>query len=1351
MPLATDLKRVMLIGSGPIVIGQAAEFDYAGTQACRALKALGLTVILVNPNPATIMTDTAIANHIYIEPLTLEVLKRIIRREKPDGLLSTMGGQSGLTLSMQLAREGFLEAEGVRLLGARLDTIDKAEDRLLFKETMQAIGQPSIASAVVTEVEDALDFAGKIGYPVIVRPAFTLGGSGGGIAPDAEALRETARSGIETSPIGQILVERCVAGWKEIEFEVVRDADGNAIAVCSMENLDPVGVHTGDSIVIAPAVTLADREYQMLRTAALNIIHALKVEGGCNVQFALNPESFEYAVIEVNPRVSRSSALASKATGYPIAKVAAQIAVGLRLGEIKNAVTGKTSAFFEPALDYVVVKFPKWPFDKFVYGRRTLGTQMKATGEVMAIAQTFEEALMKAIRGAEIAMDTPRSAKFAHLTEAEILAGVGQATDERLFLLYEALARGVSIEKLHEITMVDEWFLAKLKHLCDIESALAEGLDDERYMRAKRAGFPDGAIRRISGQEIPHPAKIGYKMVDTCAAEFKAETPYFYASRDAENEAAEFIAERASGKKRVIVFGSGPIRIGQGIEFDYASVHCVWTLKQQGYEVAMVNNNPETVSTDFDTADRLYFEPLTPEDVAGVIETEMPYGVVVAFGGQTAIKLTKHLDAMGVHILGTSADAIDAAEDRERFDEVMNALHIKRPEGAGVYTLDEALATAERLGYPVLVRPSYVLGGQNMIIAFEPEEITRYMEIILAGGIDSPILIDKYLMGTEVEVDAVCDGEDILIPGIMEHVERAGVHSGDSIAVYPAWNLTGPVTQRLIDCTRTLALALSTRGLINIQYVIYENEVYVIEANPRASRTIPYISKVTGLPVVDIATRAMLGEKLRDMGYGTGLYRQSVFSAVKVPVFSFEKLADVDTHLGPEMKSTGEVLGIGRVMEEAIYKGLLAAGYKMATEGGVLITVRDRDKAEVVPIARQFRELGFALYATQGTYEALTRAGIEARAVGKLHEGHQDIWELMDSGRLQYLISTSSKGLLPQRDSVRLRRRAVERSIACLTSLDTAAALVRAIAGDYSQKNVELLDISKLPARRRKLKFVKMRTGDNDYIYFDCFDQAIESPESLSVLLSSRRKSVGGDGLVLIEPTDVADAAMRMYNADGSEGEVSGNAMRCVAKYLYESGRVRKERMRILSGAGVKSLRLYVRDGEVYSVEVSMGLPDFRSRSVPMRNVSPEAAKAGEVVDEPYAIGGASFRITCLSMGNPHCVIFVDDVDAVDVAKYGPILEHAPIFPKRANISFAQMRSPTLIRLRVWERGIGETRSCGTAACATAAAAVRLGFSPKDRDIQINLPGGQIIIHLTESDLKMTGDAQRDFEGVIEV
>ena len=1351
MPLATDLKRVMLIGSGPIVIGQAAEFDYAGTQACRALKALGLTVILVNPNPATIMTDTAIADHIYIEPLTIEVLKRIILKEKPDGLLSTMGGQSGLTLSMQLAREGFLDEMGVRLLGARLDTIDKAEDRLLFKQTMQEIGQPSIASAVVTDVDAALAFAETIGYPVIVRPAFTLGGSGGGITNDPAALRETARNGIEASPIGQILVERCVAGWKEIEFEVVRDADGNAICVCSMENFDPVGVHTGDSIVIAPAVTLADREYQMLRTAALDIIHALKVEGGCNVQFALNPESFEYAVIEVNPRVSRSSALASKATGYLIAKVAAQIAVGLRLGEIKNAVTKKTSAFFEPALDYVVVKFPKWPFDKFVYGRRTLGTQMKATGEVMAIAQTFEEALMKAIRGVEISMDTPRSPKFAALSEDEIVATAGQATDERLFLVYEGIARGISIQKLHEVTLIDEWFLSKLKALYEIEAALENGFDEELYRAAKRAGYPDAAIERISGQKVKVPAVIGYKMVDTCAAEFEAETPYFYASRDEENEAAEFIARRGSDKKRVIVFGSGPIRIGQGIEFDYASVHCVWTLKQQGYEVAMVNNNPETVSTDFDTADRLYFEPLTPEDVAGVIATEKPYGVVVAFGGQTAIKLTKCLDRMGVHILGTSADSIDAAENRERFDDVMNRLGLKRPDGTGVYTLPDALAAAERLGYPVLVRPSYVLGGQNMIIAFEPEEIVRYMNIILAGGIDSPILIDKYLMGTEVEVDAVCDGEDILIPGIMEHVERAGVHSGDSIAVYPAWNLTGPVTQRLIDCTRKLALALGTRGLINIQYVIYENEVYVIEANPRASRTIPYISKVTGLNVVDIATRAMLGEKLKDMGCGTGLYRQSVFAAVKVPVFSFEKLADVDTHLGPEMKSTGEVLGIGRVMEEAIYKGLLGAGYKMANKGGVLITVRDRDKAEVVPIARQFAELGFTLYATSGTYYALARAGIEANAVGKLHEGHDDIWELLDSGRLQYLISTSSKGLLPQRDSVRLRRRAVERSIACLTSLDTAAALVRAIASDYSEKNVELLDIAKLPARREKLRFVKMRTGDNDYIYFDCFDQVIESPESLSVLLSSRRKSIGGDGLVLIDPSDVADAAMRMYNADGSQGEVSGNAMRCVAKYLYESGRVQREQMRILSGAGVKNLRLYIRDGEVYSVEVGMGRPDFATGAVPMLSVTPEAAAAGEVVDQPYSIGGGSFRITCLSMGNPHCVIFVEDVDAVDVGRFGPILERAPIFPRRGNISFAQVESPTRIRLRVWERGIGETRSCGTAACATAAAAVRLGHAPMDRDIQINLPGGQIIIHLTETDLTMTGDAQRDFEGVIEI
>ena len=1344
MPLRKDLKRVLIIGSGPIVIGQAAEFDYAGTQACKALKQAGLEVVLVNPNPATIMTDNAIADSIYIEPLSVDVLKRIIQKEKPDGLLSTLGGQSGLTLSMQLAREGFLKQMGVELLGASLETIDKAEDRLLFKQTMESIGQPCIPSDVVHDVDSALAFAKQIGYPVIVRPAFTMGGSGGGIAKNEEELHEIARTGLDASPIRQILVEKSVAGWKEIEFEVMRDSHNNVIAICSMENIDPVGVHTGDSIVVAPALTLADKEYQMLRSAALKIISTLKVNGGCNVQFALDPESFEYAVIEVNPRVSRSSALASKATGYPIAKVAAQIAVGFTLDEIQNQVTGKTCAFFEPTIDYIVVKFPKWPFDKFVYAKRILGTQMKATGEVMAIGSTFEAALLKAVRGAEISLDTLNLPLLKELTDEEVLWRLDPATDERLFVLYEALLRGFSVEEIHRRTMVDEWFLEKLKNIARMEKRLSEGLDDELYLEAKKMGFTDKAIERISGQKVEHPRHASYKMVDTCAAEFDATTPYFYASFDEENEAAEFIQNRNSKKPRVVVFGSGPIRIGQGIEFDYACVHCVWTLKDLGYEVIMVNNNPETVSTDFDTADRLYFEPLTPEDVSHVLATEKPMGVVVAFGGQTAIKLTKYLKETGVPILGTSADSIDAAEDRERFDEILNRLGIRRPKGHTVLTKEQAFAAAKDLGYPVLLRPSYVLGGQNMIIAFSDEDVDQYMDIILSHEIENPILIDKYMMGLEAEVDAICDGKDVLIPGIMAHVERAGVHSGDSIAAYPA-RLNGRITERLIECTRTLALALETKGLINIQYVVYNNEVYVIEANPRASRTIPYISKVTGVPVVELATRAMLGERLADMGYGTGLYRRSIYSAYKVPVFSFEKLTDVDTHLGPEMKSTGEVLGIGRTPEEAMYKGLVAAGYKLQHSGGVLLTVRDTDKPEIADVARGFAELGFKLYASEGTAQVLERVGLSVTTVRKLHEGFDDIVDLLDNGKVQYVVSTSSRGRLPQRDSVKLRRKAVERSIACLTSIDTANALIEAIRSGYTLKNIELIDINKLKTKRDKLRFVKMRASGNDYIYFDCFDQQIESPEALSVWLSSRRRSIGGDGIVLMFPSETVDARMRMFNADGSEGEVSGNALRCVAKYLYESGRVPKTEMDLETGGGVKHLSLYLQDGQVYSVCVSMGHPRFEP------NVIPVNLKGKEIIDRDVTIGGQAYRISCVSMGNPHCVIFVDDVEAVDLEKVGPMIENCDLFPRRANVSFACVRDPYTIRMRVWERGIGETMACGTGACAVVATAVKKGLCPFGQEISVRLPGGELVIRWDENGIFKTGDAVKDFEGVIEV
>ncbi len=1067
MPLRNDIKKVLVIGSGPIVIGQAAEFDYAGTQACRALKQEGLEVVLINSNPATIMTDKAMADKIYIEPLTLDVVKRVIEIEKPDSVLSTLGGQTGLTLSMQLAEEGFLDSHNVKLLGADPLTIHKAEDRQAFKDTMEKIGEPCIPSKVVETIEDAVDFAKVIDYPVIVRPAFTLGGTGGGIANNEEELRDIAKNGLRLSPITQILVEKCISGWKEIEFEVIRDRKGNVITVCSMENFDPVGIHTGDSIVIAPAVTLTDREYQMLRTAAINIISELKVEGGCNCQFALHPESFEYAVIEVNPRVSRSSALASKATGYPIAKVATRIAIGYTLDEIINQVTGKTYACFEPALDYVVIKFPKWAFDKFVYAKRTLGTQMKATGEVMAIGTSFEQAMMKAVRSIELGIDSMNLKKLESLSTEELLEKLKTVDDERSFQVYEALKRGITVEKLHEMTMIDEWFLNKLMNLVNLERWLADGeLTVEKYETAKRYGYLDTTIERMSGQKCPERKRAVFKMVDTCAGEFKAETPYFYSTYDSENEAEQFIERTNTGKKKIIVFGSGPIRIGQGIEFDYCSVHCVWSLKEAGYEAIICNNNPETVSTDFDTGDRLYFDPLTKEDVESIIETEKPYGVVVQFGGQTAIKLTRHLADMGVNILGTSADSIDAAEDRERFDELLEKCGIPRPEGFTVMTTEEAVEVADKLGYPVLLRPSYVLGGQNMIIAHSEKDVIEYMGIITRTMIENPVLIDKYMMGTEVEVDAICDGKDFLIPGIMEHIERAGVHSGDSISVYPAQTLSKRVRETIIEYTKKLALELNVIGLVNIQYVVYNNEVYVIEVNPRSSRTVPYISKVTGIPMVDIATKLMLGETLAEQGYGTGLYPEGEYIAVKVPVFSFEKLHDVDTMLGPEMKSTGECLGIAKTFEDALLKGLTAAGYDLKIEGGVLISVRDSDKQEIIPIADKFSQMGFELYGTSGTASVLNKNMIATNCVRKISEpengDQQSVISLLESGKIHYVISTSAKGRMPARDSVKLRRKSVERSICSLTAIDTAKALANVLMSKRRIGDVELVDITEI-------------------------------------------------------------------------------------------------------------------------------------------------------------------------------------------------------------------------------------------------------------------------------------------------
>lgn len=1078
MPLRNDIKKVLVIGSGPIVIGQAAEFDYAGTQACRALKQEGLEVVLINSNPATIMTDKHMADKIYIEPLTLDVVKRVIEIEKPDSVVSNLGGQTALTLSMQLAESGFLEEHGVKLLGSNPETIHKAEDRQAFKDTMEAIGQPCIPSKVVEDIDSAMAFAEEIGYPVIVRPAFTLGGTGGGIAETREELHEIATNGLRLSPITQILVEKCISGWKEIEFEVMRDRKGNVITVCSMENFDPVGVHTGDSIVVAPCVTLADKEYQMLRTAALDIIQALEVEGGCNCQFALKPDSFDYAVIEVNPRVSRSSALASKATGYPIAKVAARIAVGYTLDEIVNQVTGKTYACFEPALDYLVVKFPKWPFDKFVYAKKTLGTQMKATGEIMAIAPSFEAGMMKAVRSIELKMDTMTKKEFTLLSDEEVLKKLEDVDTDRSFCVFEALKRGISIDTIHDITKIDKWFISKLNNLVKLEKLLADGeLTQEKYDMAKKYCYLDSTIERISGQKLADKGierrLAVYKMVDTCAAEFSAETPYFYSTFDEENEAAEFIESdrlrshtHPTDKKKVIVFGSGPIRIGQGIEFDYCSVHCVWTLKEEGCEAIICNNNPETVSTDFDTGTRLYFDPLTREDVESLIATEKPYGCVVQFGGQTAISLTKHLTEMGVRILGTQAADIDAAEDRELFDELLEKCGIPRPKGETVFTAEQAIKAANELGYPVLLRPSYVLGGQNMIIAHCDADVEEYMNIITATKLENPVLIDKYMMGTEVEVDAICDGEDFVIPGIMEHVERAGIHSGDSISIYPCQNLSHHIKNVIIDYTEKLAKALHVIGLVNIQYVVYNHEVYVIEVNPRSSRTVPYISKVTGVPMVDLATKIILGKKLKDMGYKSGLYPESQYIAVKVPVFSFEKLHDVDNQLGPEMKSTGECLGIAKTFGDALFKGLTAAGYKFRTDeekGSVIISVRDQDKNEVIEIASRFEELGFKIYATAGTASVLNRNMIAATHVYRIHELKEpNVITLLESGAINYVVSTSETGRKPSLDSVRMRRKAVERSIVCLTAIDTANALLDCLESRRSINDVEMVDITKI-------------------------------------------------------------------------------------------------------------------------------------------------------------------------------------------------------------------------------------------------------------------------------------------------
>ncbi|WP_305083967.1 carbamoyl-phosphate synthase large subunit [uncultured Oscillibacter sp.] len=1342
MPLDTRIKKVLVIGSGPIVIGQAAEFDYAGAQACRVLKEAGVNVVLCNSNPATIMTDQAMADEIYLEPLTVETMKRIIRKEKPDSLLAGLGGQTGLTLAMQLDKEGFLQEQNVRLLGTGAAAISRAEDRELFKEAMAEIGQPVIASDIAETVEGALEAAARIGYPVIVRPAFTLGGAGGGAAANEAELRVIAQTGLDASPITQVLIEKAIFGWKEIEFETMRDSAGNVIAVCSMENLDPVGVHTGDSIVVAPAQTLADREFQMLRSASLDIITHLNIVGGCNVQLALNPDSFEYAVIEVNPRVSRSSALASKATGYPIAKITAKIALGYTLDEIKNDITGKTCACFEPTLDYIVVKMPKWPFDKFADASRALGTQMKATGEVMSIAPSFEMALMKAVRGAEIGQD---SLNRKNTDPAPIWERLRRVDDRRLFTIFEAMKSGVSVEEIFSITKIDRWFLWKLRGLADFEQALeGEGLTAERYAEGKRLGYPDETLLRLSGADrLPEePRKAVYKMVDTCGAEFDAETPYFYSSFDRFCESRAF---PRSGRPVILVLGSGPIRIGQGIEFDYSSVHCVWTLKELGYDVVIVNNNPETVSTDYDTADRLYFEPLYPEDVMHIIEVEKPVGVVVAFGGQTAIKLTKFLDRQGIPILGTSAESIDMAEDRERFDELLERFHIKRPQGRGVLGMEEALQAANELGYPVLLRPSYVIGGQNMVIAHNDEDVRTYMNVILSGKVENPVLVDQYLMGKELEVDVISDGADVLIPGVMQHIERTGVHSGDSIAVYPPFSIGDRMLKTIVDCSEKLALSLGTKGLINIQYLIYQGELYVIEVNPRASRTVPYISKVTGVPMVDLATRVMVGRPLKSLGYGTGLYKQPPYTAVKVPVFSFEKLTDANASLSPEMKSTGEVLGLGKNMQEALFKGLVSAGYKVESEEkkGVLISVNRRDQPEILNTARKLDELGFRLYATDGTAREIERLGTSVEIVGKLGQDNR-VFQLLEDGKIDYVILTGSTEPEYIRDFIRLNHRCVQLGIPCLTSLDTAGALADILESRYNQRNTELVDICHLRERREKLPFTKMQTCGNDYIFLENFDGRITCPESLCVTFCHRHYGVGADGIILMERSETADVKMRMFNSDGSEGKMAGNALRCLGKYLYDNGFSTKGTVTVETGSGLRAVTLYTTNGKVTSASVDMGKAALDASGLKF----PIAEK--QVVDYPVRIAGRPYNITCVDMGNPHCVVFCDRVDDVDIDFIGPRFEHAPYFPERVNTEFIRVVNPSTIKMRVWERGSGETMACGTGACAAVAAAVANGLCEKGRDITVRVKGGELIVHYTDEGVTLTGDAKLVYTGEFE-
>ena len=1345
MPLDKSIKKVLMIGSGPIVIGQAAEFDYAGAQACRVLKDEGLDVVLVNSNPATIMTDKNLADEIYLEPLNVETIERVLEKERPDGILAGLGGQTGLTVAMQLSKRGTLDRLGVKLLGTDVSGINMAEDRELFRETMESIGLPCIPSDIANTVEESLAVAERIGYPVIVRPAFTLGGTGGGIAADEEELKDIAGTGLDMSPITQVLIEKCISGWKEIEFETMRDSTGASVIVCSMENIDPVGIHTGDSIVAAPALTLSDKDLKMLMEASLRIVDAIGIIGGCNCQFALHPETSEYAVIEVNPRVSRSSALASKATGYPIAKITTKLALGYLLSEIKNPETGASLHGFEPAVDYIVLKFPRWPFDKFYGADRKLGTQMKATGEVMAIGDTFEAALMKAIRGAEIGVDTLNGPKRDGRPVVERLA---DADDLRLFTVYEAIKEGISVDEIFRITKITPYFLEKIKNIAETEAALAEALTEESYLKARRTGFTDAAIKRIAGvTELPFESGKRFRIVRTCESVFGVSRPYFYSIAGDCEAVCEAEGFKRSGKPVIIVLGSGPIRIGQGIEFDYSSVHCVWTLRKMGYDVVIINNNPETVSTDYDTADRLYFEPLCPEDVMDIIKVEKPVGVVVAFGGQTAIKLTGFLDKQGIKILGTSAEGIDIAEDRIRFDSLLETIGISRPRGTGVTSKADALRSAESLGYPVLLRPSYVIGGQNMIISHSDAETSDYMDRIAARGIENTVLMDKYMPGRELEVDVISDGEDVLIPGIMEHIERAGIHSGDSIAVYPPYNLADDMLDRICRVSEKLALALGTKGLVNIQYLIYEGELYVIEVNPRASRTIPYISKVTGVPMVDVASAVMLGGSLRDLGYGTGLYKTPPYFAVKVPVFSFEKLSDANSILGPEMKSTGEVLGIGKTEAEALFKGLLAAGFRIShgtpheRGKGILISVAEEDYYEVMNVAKRFSDMGLEIYATEGTGRAVELLGVKVNKVGS---GGEDIIELIETGKVGYIVYTGALKDSTVGDYIKLHRRAMQLAIPCLTSIDTAAALADVIESRYNVNNTELVDVCRMRTEPSVIPFTKMESCGNDYIFIENFSGEVSCPEPMCVSFCRSHYGIGADGIVLIERSSVADVKMRSFNKDGTEGKMAANNIRCVGKYVYDNGIVSSKDVTVESSGEIYRLKLKTREGRVSSVTVDLGKPSFAPSAVPVD------LDGVSVLKRLVRFAGNEFEISCVSVGNPHCVIFVKDIDSIDLKTIGPAIENSELFPDRVNVEFVRVITPTLLRARVWERGNGETLACGTGAAAIAAVAAELGICGKNKNVTVKLPGGELICSVSDEGVLLTGDARKVFEGSFE-